>query len=102
MTKYIKFSNIFKALSHPLRLRIIEIIGTKKYNISKIKKELEISQSNLSQHLKILEDAGIIKKIKKDNNVLCELKYEKIIDIINQVDYIIKKEIDLSMEIMKK
>ncbi|GAB6189613.1 metalloregulator ArsR/SmtB family transcription factor [Marinitoga arctica] len=102
MTKYIMLSNIFKALSHPIRLKIIDIIGSQNYNISEIKKDLDITQSNLSQHINILEKAGIIKKIKKDNNVLCELKYKDVIGIINLADYIIKKELDLFIKLIKE
>ncbi|KLO22453.1 transcriptional regulator [Marinitoga sp. 1197] len=102
MDKYILISNIFKALSNPVRLKIIDIIHKKRCNVSKIIEELNLSQSNISQHLKVLEDAGLIKKTKKDNYVLCEIKYESILETIDNVDYIIEREIEFSRELMKK
>ncbi|GAB6189600.1 hypothetical protein JCM30566_13410 [Marinitoga arctica] len=101
MDRYTLISNILKALSNPIRLKIMDIIYKEKCNVSKIINELKLSQSNVSQHLKILEDAGLIKKVKKDNNVLCEIKYEKIFETFNNIDCIIEKEIELSNQIIK-
>ncbi|MGL6167468.1 MAG: ArsR/SmtB family transcription factor, partial [Fusobacteriaceae bacterium] len=49
---------ILKALAHPLRLEIIKLLSDKQcLCVCKIQDYFDATQSNLSQHLKILKDA---------------------------------------------
>ncbi len=52
---------VFRALGHPARLRIIRILMQRQTCIcSDVVEELPLAQSTVSQHLKVLRDAGII------------------------------------------
>ncbi len=59
--KYEKISRLLKALAHPVRLKIVEGLLKDECNVSQIQKKLVLPQSTISQHLRILKDAGIIK-----------------------------------------
>lgn len=77
---------IFKALSHPLRL---EIIYALKENESRCVCELEklkevTSQSSLSQHLKILRDADLVMTKKVGGWVHYSIKNPKIFEILEK------------------
>jgi ArsR family transcriptional regulator len=50
----------FKALSHPVRVKLAEDLLEKECCVGEIQRCLSISQPNVSQHLKVLKDAGII------------------------------------------
>lgn len=77
MQEYIE---IFKALSDETRLRLINLllVADKKLCVCELTDALEIPQYNISKHLKILKQAGLIEEfkdsrwvywsIKKDNN----------------------------------
>ena len=54
--------DIFKALGDPTRLNIIKIIVSKGNNlcVGSIARQLVISQPAVSQHLKILKNAGLV------------------------------------------
>lgn len=54
-----KEAQVFKALSDPNRLRILEILTGGEQCACKILEELNISQPTLSHHMKILCDAGL-------------------------------------------
>ncbi len=57
-----KFALICKALGHPSRIRIMEYLKKADRCIcGKIVEILPLAQSTVSQHLKILKDAGLIK-----------------------------------------
>ncbi|OQY10856.1 MAG: hypothetical protein B6I29_00605 [Marinitoga sp. 4572_148] len=71
-------------------------------NENEIKDELKLSQSSISQHLKLLEDAGIITKLKRENQVLCEIKHREIFKILETVNFIVKTEITSSGIILEK
>lgn len=56
-----KLSVYMKALGHPVRVQIIEILGRSGVCISgDISSQLPVAASTTSQHLKILKDAGLI------------------------------------------
>ena len=57
-----KMASIAKALAHPARIAILKVLIQKKACIcGDIVDELPLSQSTVSQHLKELKDAGLIK-----------------------------------------
>lgn len=59
-------SAVFKALGHPVRLRIVAgLLDKKECNVGTMVKNLKIPQSTASQHLGILRAAGIITPHKK-------------------------------------
>lgn len=53
-------SNKFRALSHPARVKLVEDLMEKECCVGEMQRCLSISQPNVSQHLKVLKDAGII------------------------------------------
>ena len=55
---------ILKAMGHPIRLKIVKFLLDKPHCVCELKENLEFSQPNLSQHLKILKEAGIIESEK--------------------------------------
>lgn len=57
---YAKQARIFKALSHPTRLMIIDSLLRGEKCVSDIQDLLKSSQPNVSQHLSILKTSGIV------------------------------------------
>ena len=56
------FAAICKALGHPARIRIVEHLNTIDHCIcGEIVQILSLAQSTVSQHLKVLKAAGLIK-----------------------------------------
>ena len=51
----------FHALSDPWRLQIIELLRSQELCVCELMEKLEISQSKLSFHLKILKEAGFLR-----------------------------------------
>lgn len=51
---------ILKALSDGTRFKIIEMLLQKNYCVRAISKKLEISESAVSQHIKVLKETGLI------------------------------------------
>jgi DNA-binding transcriptional ArsR family regulator len=57
-----KLADLFKALAHPARIAILQMLINQQSCIcGDIVDELPLSQSTISQHLKELKKAGIIK-----------------------------------------
>lgn len=62
-------SRSLKAMSHPLRLKILCTLGNKEISVQSIVDLVGTSQSNISQHLAILRDKGILMSRKDANRV---------------------------------
>lgn len=62
-------SRSLKAMSHPLRLKILCTLGDQEFSVQDIVEQVGTSQSNISQHLAILRDKGILACRKDANRV---------------------------------
>jgi len=62
-------SRSLKAMSHPLRLKILCTLGDQEISVQDIVEHVGTSQSNISQHLAILRDKGILDSRKDANRV---------------------------------
>ena len=81
-------SRSLKAMSHPLRLKILCTLGDKEISVQDIVEHVGTSQSNISQHLAILRDKGILNSRKDANRVYYRVGDERtlrLIDMMRQV-----------------
>ena len=81
-----------KAISHPARIQILEHLATKDTCFcGDIVKELPLSQSTVSQHLKALKDAELIKgKVEAPSVCYC-INAEKMEKIFKQLKALFSK-----------
>ena len=86
MKNYVETSEILKALSHPARLEIIDRLEENGCNVSKIQKNIGLPQSTISQHLKILKNAGIIKSRREGTKVCYEIVIKEVRSIIRMLE----------------
>lgn len=89
-------ASIFKALGHPTRLKILDLLSSAgEICVCEIVKELNIDQPTVSKHLSILKNAGIIDSRKEGLMVFYQLKIPCALDFLRCVDNIIKADIQL-------
>lgn len=75
-----------KAMAHPLRLKILCILGaTSESSVQDIVEQVGTSQSNISQHLSILRDKGILNARKDANKVYYRINDPKIVKLIGSL-----------------
>ena len=81
-------SRSLKAMSHPLRLMILCKLGEQEFSVQDIVDNVGTSQSNISQHLAILRDKGILSARKSANKVfykVSDLKTLQLIEMMREV-----------------
>ena len=70
-------SNLLRACTHPLRLKLISFIDeNKNINVNRIYPALKLEQSVTSQHLKILRDAKVVITKREGKYIFYSLNYE--------------------------
>ena len=77
---------IYKALGHPVRLKIVKFLCDGPKCVCKINELFVFSQANLSQHLRILKDAGIVRNEKVGLEMHYRLSNDNLKDIIGNVE----------------
>jgi ArsR family transcriptional regulator len=65
----VQASLAMKAIAHPLRLKILCVLAEAELNVQDIVDSVGTSQSNISQHLAILRDKGVLATRKDANKV---------------------------------
>jgi DNA-binding transcriptional ArsR family regulator len=94
MTLYEMQADICHALSHPVRLYILDLLASDEMSSSQLLDELEIPKANLSQHLSVLKDAGILKSRKDGSFQILSLAIPKIKDACQLVRGILSERIN--------
>ena len=74
-----------KAMSHPLRLKILCTLGNREVCVQGIVENVGTSQSNISQHLAILRDKGILSSRKDANKVFYRVGDERTLRLISMM-----------------
>jgi len=71
-----------KAMSHPLRLKILCVLGDHETSVQDIVEAVGTSQSNISQHLAILREKGILRARKDANRVYYSVSDQRTLKLI--------------------
>lgn len=74
-----------KAMSHPLRLKILCVLGDRSISVHEIVEAVGTSQSNISQHLAIMRDKGILATTKDANRVFYRVSDARTLQLINMM-----------------
>lgn len=75
-------SRSLKAISHPLRLKILCVLDNDEMSVQEILNTVGTTQSNVSQHLCLLKDKGIVRSRKEANRVFYSLDNETVKKIL--------------------
>lgn len=82
-----EYSEIFKAFSHPLRLKIAcGLLHKGKCNVNTMVERLGVSQSLISQHLNILKNCGVIKGYREGNIIWYKIENDLAIRLLNNIE----------------
>lgn len=55
-----KIAEVLKALGHPIRLQIVEILVEGEQNVTELEHRLQVPQAILSQQLRVLRTSGVV------------------------------------------
>lgn len=99
MVKYRKqnLDLIFGALSDPTRRKIVEKLSFEELMVTEIASDFDISLPAVSKHLKVLEKAGIVKRIKEGKVHRISVKKDSMNDAwqwIERYKYLWEKKFD--------
>ena len=67
-------ADLFKAMAHPARVRILEVLAARNCSIGELATETGLELSHLSQQVSVLRRAGLVDSQRIKNSVICSLR----------------------------
>jgi ArsR family transcriptional regulator len=80
---YNEGARICKALSHPTRLQLMYLIREKHPCVSYMEEALGVAQPNISQHLSLLRNMGIVEAERDGNQVCYRIKNQTVAKLLD-------------------
>ncbi len=79
---------LLKSISHPIRLKILCLLQDQELSVSEIRESVETSGANITQHLNILRNQGVIVFRKDANFIYNRIADERIISLMQTMQQI--------------
>ncbi|MCL4394592.1 MAG: metalloregulator ArsR/SmtB family transcription factor [Chloroflexi bacterium] len=78
-------AGVAHALAHPVRLAILELLRDEGAYVMHLTTMLGRPQANVSQHLAILRDAGLVQDERKGMTVIYRARDPRVFDLLDQI-----------------
>ena len=87
-------AEIARALAHATRLKIIDLLKAEgEYCVCDLTEELEVSQSTVSKHLRVLKDSGLVNSRKEGLQVYYNLRAPCVGNFFSCLDQVLKNNL---------
>jgi ArsR family transcriptional regulator len=75
----------FRILGEPIRIRMLQALQGGERNVTDLVAEIGSTQPNISKHLRILQDAGLVGRRQDGNNVYYSIADPSVFDLCDAV-----------------
>lgn len=79
---YVQFAEIAKALAHPHRLEILELLAQGERSVEALAERARLSVANASQHLRQMRRAGLLTSRREGKHVFYSLGDASVLDLV--------------------
>ncbi|MBN1288460.1 MAG: helix-turn-helix transcriptional regulator [Actinobacteria bacterium] len=93
--------NVCKAVANAKRLQILDLMRDGEICVCDITSAVDLEQSNVSQHLTVLKNAGILTSRRNGQHVLYKVRNEKIFDFMDALDALLLEELETASKLLK-
>ena len=94
-------ANIAKTLANPRRLEIIAALRNEEFTATQLTQKIKISKANLSQHMSILIEKGIVFSRREGINVFYRLSDERITKACDLIREVLIKNLEKNNNLLK-
>jgi len=75
----------FRAIGEPLRVRLLDLLRDGELSVNELADQLDAGQQNVSKHLAVLADAGMLARRKQGTHVYYRIADEGVFALCEQV-----------------
>ncbi len=76
-------ARILKALAHPTRIQLLHLIKKQYPCVKAMEEAMGLTQPNISQHLSLLRNIGIVEAERNGNHVCYRIKNDTVLKLLN-------------------
>lgn len=87
-----KQAEVAKAIAHPLRIAIVNFLKDGEQCVCDIAEHIGSERSNVSRHLSVMVNAGLLEYHKEGLKVIYKLKCACIVDFFSCVSRVLKQQ----------
>jgi DNA-binding transcriptional ArsR family regulator len=84
----------FRVIGEPMRIRLLDHLRSGPASVGELSEALGASQQNVSKHLGVLLQAGIVAREKRGNHAVYSISDESVFDLCEQVWGGLRRRID--------
>ena len=75
----------FRAMGEPLRLRMLHELESGERSVSALTQSVGSTQPNVSKHLKVLQDAGLVQRRQQGNTVYYSIADAMVLELCDMI-----------------
>ena len=94
-------AQVCRGLADPSRILILYTLSDKAYNVSDLAKTIELPQSTVSRHLKVLRDRGMVLAQRDGQSVFYSLADERIIQALDLIRAMLASSLESQGELAR-
>jgi DNA-binding transcriptional ArsR family regulator len=87
-----KAARCLRVLAHPIRLQLIYLLGQGEQSVHELERQVQASQSSVSQHLNLLKDKDIVESRRAAQQVFYRLKDPRVLQLTSLTKELFCKE----------
>jgi ArsR family transcriptional regulator len=96
-----KQAEIVKAIAHPLRIAVVDFLKDGQQCVCDIAEHIGSERSNVSRHLSVMVNAGVLEYRKEGLKVIYKLKTPCILDFFSCITRVLKEQIRDNQRLLK-
>lgn len=89
---FVKQAEIFKAIAHPVRVAIVDCLKDGEQCVCDIAEQVGAERSNVSRHLAVMVNAGVLEYHKEGLKVIYKIKTSCILDFFSCTARVLKEQ----------
>ncbi|BCV25835.1 metalloregulator ArsR/SmtB family transcription factor [Gelria sp. Kuro-4] len=93
-------ADLFKALAHPTRLKILELLKGGELCVCELIPRLGLEQSNVSQHLAVLRREGLVSSYKDGLRVIYRVEHPEVFDLLNSAAKVLVRQVEAGQDVL--
>ncbi|NWF69695.1 MAG: winged helix-turn-helix transcriptional regulator [Chloroflexi bacterium] len=93
-------NQVCQALGDPIRIAVIYLLANRAQNVSDLTAELDLPQSTVSRHLKILRDRALVKTTRQGTAVYYALSDKRIVQALDLMRGLLRDRVVQQLQVV--
>jgi ArsR family transcriptional regulator len=93
-------AELFRALSHPARIRVLEVLAEGEHSVGEMQPLVGIESSHLSQQLAVLRRAGLVSTRKEGTSVIYSLRAPEVAELLTAAKRVLVVSLSESSDLL--